>query len=100
MKVEEEQNLAPEVEPVTRNAGPNQLPTKHVSLAGLSILVLIALAILAYVIFSGINERAKASTALRHDTLQASVLTVEVTRPVRRAASEEVILPGSMQSFI
>ena len=100
MKVEEEQNLAPEVEPVTRNAGPNQLPTKHVSLVGLSILVLIALAILAYVIFSGINERAKASTALRHDTLQASVLTVEVTRPVRRAASEEVILPGSMQSFI
>ncbi len=67
---------------------------------GLGVVVLIACAVLAFVIFSGISERAKASTALRHDTLQSSVLPVEVIRPVRSAAASEVILPGSMQSFI
>lgn len=102
MKVEEEQNLGTPAEggPTAPNTDKNRLPTKRVSLVGLGVVVLIAGAVLAFVIFSGINERAKASTALRHDTLQNSVLTVEVTRPTRSAAAEEVILPGSMQSFI
>ncbi len=103
MKVEETQNLGTpaEANPVPNTASSEGRPrTKSVSLVGLGVLVLIVAAVLAFVIVSGISERAKASTALRRNTLQNSILDVAVTHPVRTAASDEVILPGSMQSFI
>ena len=102
MKVEEEPNRTLADPPRT---GPSadeaqRASSKNGSWIGLGVVVLIAAAILAFVIFSGVSERAKASTALKHETLQSSVLTVAVVRPVRSAAGEEIILPGSMQSFI
>jgi RND family efflux transporter MFP subunit len=102
MKVEEELKIStpPQGDVVTPSRPERHSSKKGVSLVGLGVVVLLATAVLAFFIFSGISERAKASTALRHDTLQNSILTVAVTRPVRTAAAEEVILPGSMQSFI
>lgn len=101
MKVEEANSTVADAPRPNPPAGEAQKPpAKGISLVGLGIVILIAGAILAFVVVSGISERAKASTALRHETLQGSVLTVAVTHPVRSAAGEEIILPGNMQSFI
>jgi RND family efflux transporter MFP subunit len=102
MKVEEEPNstLADRRRTDPPADEPQRASSKNASWIGLGVVALIAVAILAFVIFSGISDRAKASSALKHETLQSSVLTVAVTRPVRSAAGEEVILPGNMQAFI
>jgi RND family efflux transporter MFP subunit len=102
MKVEEEPNSTltdpRRTDPPTGE--PQRASSRSGSWIGLGIVVLIGAVVLAFVIFSGISERAKAGTALKTETLQSSVLTVAVTRPVRSAAGEEIILPGNMQSFI
>jgi multidrug efflux pump subunit AcrA (membrane-fusion protein) len=64
-------------------------------------LVLIAGAVgaLAFLIYSGINKRRQASTALAKSTEQAAVMTVSVVHPESGAPANELVLPGSTQAF-
>lgn len=47
----------------------------------------------------GIAGREKALTELAHETREAAVVSVAVTRPATGTASEEVSLPGNIQPF-
>jgi RND family efflux transporter MFP subunit len=66
---------------------------------GWLIVVLLAVCALGYTIYSGINTRVKASTALQSETLDAAIPTVSVVSPKTTAPAEEVVLPGSIQAF-
>ena len=73
---------------------------KGASVRGLLLVVLVAAAVLAYVIFTGVTARAHSSTALAHETLANSVPTVAVIQPKVTAGDNEILLPGNMQAFI
>lgn len=80
--------------PVVARQAPARAPR------GLLLLVLLAAVLLACVIFAGLTARARANTALQHDTLASSVPTVAVVHPTPTAGAEEVVLPGNMQAFL
>jgi RND family efflux transporter MFP subunit len=67
---------------------------------GLSIVLLAAALTLGYAIYMGVTSRAKASTALQHETLANSIPTVATVKPKVTEGAEEVVLPGNMQAFI
>src|SRR6267154_1768942 len=63
------------------------------------VLIVVAIAALAFVIYSGIKTRVEASTKLVKSTDQAAVLTVSVVHPETGAPGNELVLPGSAQAF-
>ncbi len=63
------------------------------------LLLAVAVAGLAFVIYSGIKTRVQASTTLVKSTDQAAVLTVSVVHPETGAPGNELVLPGSAQAF-
>lgn len=79
------------------------VPTRQASSRtsrGLLLAALIVAAVLACVIFAGLTARARANSALAHETLANSILSVAVVHPTPTAGAEEVVLPGNMQAFI
>ena len=60
----------------------------------------LALAVLAYLISSGLKARAAASEALAQATSEAAVATVNTVHPASAAAIQEIVLPGNMQAYI
>jgi RND family efflux transporter MFP subunit len=75
-------------------------PRSRAGLRGLAILLLAGALVLGVAISSGLISRAKAKSALEHQTLRDSVPTVAVVQPQVTSGAEEVILPGNMQAFI
>lgn len=67
---------------------------------GLLLAALVAVVVLACIIFAGLTARARANTALQHETLANAVPTVAVVHPTPTAGAEEIVLPGNMQAFI
>jgi RND family efflux transporter MFP subunit len=67
---------------------------------GLLAISLLGALVLAYVIYTGMMSRARASTALERESLANSVSTVAVIQPKMADGAEEVVLPGNMQAFI
>lgn len=70
------------------------------ALRSLFFVLAIAGAALGCAIFLGIASRARASTALAHETLEMSVPAVSTMHPKLTSGAEEVTLPGNMQAFI
>jgi RND family efflux transporter MFP subunit len=64
------------------------------------VLALVVLAVVAGVIYEGIRLRIRTATAVKQETLYLSVPTVSVAHPKLGSATNEVILPGSIQAFI
>lgn len=95
MTVEEQQTADKAVQP--ENEAPRTLGGAW---RGLLLVVLVGGVILAYLIFSGLTQRAHANTALEHETIANSVPTVAVVAPQMTPGEDEVILPGNMQAFI
>src|SRR6201996_5838538 len=60
----------------------------------------VAAAVLGVVIYSGIHQRAMATSNLRTVTERAAITTVNVVEPKSGAALEEIVLPGTTQAFI
>jgi len=58
-----------------------------------------ALALLAFVIYSGIHSRAVAEARLEQRTEQAAIPTVDVVFPHEGAPTQEIVLPGNTQAF-
>ncbi|HZS53980.1 MAG TPA: efflux RND transporter periplasmic adaptor subunit, partial [Bryobacteraceae bacterium] len=86
---------------VKDNAPAQPAPQRPVTAwRGLLILVVAATVVLSIAISSGLVARAKAKSALEHQTLRDSVPTVAVIHPQVTSGAEEVVLPGSMQPFI
>jgi multidrug efflux pump subunit AcrA (membrane-fusion protein) len=64
------------------------------------LLLAVAVAGLAFVIYSGIKTRVQARTTLVKSTDQAAILTVSVVHPETGAPGNELVLPGSAQAFM
>jgi RND family efflux transporter MFP subunit len=58
-----------------------------------------ALAVLGFVIYSGIHWRAVAESRLTRRTQEAAVPTVAVVFPREGAPTQEIVLPGNTQAF-
>jgi RND family efflux transporter MFP subunit len=56
--------------------------------------------VLAYMIFTGITARAKASESLDQETRTNAIPTVTAVHPKATAGAEEIAVPGNMQAFI
>ncbi|HEX4230252.1 MAG TPA: efflux RND transporter periplasmic adaptor subunit [Bryobacteraceae bacterium] len=92
MQVEEGQTL----EPTKNNAARPRQGRSWIS--GLLVL-LVASAILSYVIVTGLNSRARAESALARQTDQLAIPSVAVIHPRSSHELEEIALPGNMQAF-
>jgi RND family efflux transporter MFP subunit len=62
--------------------------------------LILVVAVVAAIVFSGIAPRLRARQALRAETQRAAAPPVAVIHPTRAAPSEEVVLPGNIQAFI
>ncbi len=58
-----------------------------------------ALALLALVIYSGVDSRAVAEARLEQRTDQAAIPTIDVVFPREGAPTQEIVLPGNTQAF-
>jgi RND family efflux transporter MFP subunit len=73
---------------------PRETGSKH----GVLIAVIV-LAIVAAVVIGGIVPRLRAKEALKKETYDLAVPTVNVARPRQGAPQMEIVLPGNMQAF-
>jgi RND family efflux transporter MFP subunit len=73
---------------------PRETGSKH----GVLIAVVV-LAIIASVVIGGIVPRLRAKEALKKETYDLAVPTVNVARPKQGAPQTEIVLPGNMQAF-
>ena len=62
--------------------------------------VLVVFAIVAIIVATGIIPRMRAQKVLREETARRAEPVVTVFHASRAAASEEVVLPGTMQAFV
>jgi len=88
-------HIAIPVEPALQK----RVPQGGQSAKRLVIIVALAL-VIAGVLFFGILSRRKAEENLRAVSVEMSVTPVSVVLPKRAAPAQEIILPGSIQSFI
>jgi RND family efflux transporter MFP subunit len=79
---------------------PDEPEQKGGKLKGLLFLLVLAAAVLAYFIVTGINSRAEAKSGLEKDALAMAIPTVTVIHPGSGADADEVVLPGNMQAFV
>jgi RND family efflux transporter MFP subunit len=63
------------------------------------LIAVIVLAIVAAVVIGGIVPRLRAKEALKKETYDLAVPTVNVARPKQGAPQMEIVLPGNMQAF-
>ncbi|HZQ25317.1 MAG TPA: efflux RND transporter periplasmic adaptor subunit [Terriglobales bacterium] len=97
MKVEEEDTV--ERPPVVTQERPViQQPPQHSRRNWL--VALLAFALIAGIVISGILPRVKARTALCKDTSEMAVPSVLIVHPKRTAASDEIVLPANVQPYI
>jgi RND family efflux transporter MFP subunit len=73
---------------------------RHGAPKGLLLVVFLAAVVLAYVIYTGVNSRARASTDLERSTNANAVPTVSVTHAKLATGVQEIQVPGNMQAFI
>jgi len=64
------------------------------------ILVLALLAVLALIVNRGIDERMKAASVVKQETLELAIPSVTVVHPKLGDSKQEIVLPGNLQSLI
>jgi len=72
-------------------------PSRH---RGALLLAVVALVLVAAVVYYGIHSRAVAESRLEQETSEAAIPTVAVVFPKEGAPTDEVVLPGVTQAFI
>ncbi|HEY3454615.1 MAG TPA: efflux RND transporter periplasmic adaptor subunit [Bryobacteraceae bacterium] len=89
-------------ETIEQNTGPAKAPAQPPAfpLRGLLLVGLLAALVGAYVIYTGLTSRARASSSLERATLANSIPTVATVHPQVTAGAEEIELPGNMQPFV
>jgi len=64
------------------------------------LVLIIAVAVVAILLVSGIVSRVRARTKLKAETAQVALTAVSVVSPKQTSPAEEIILPGNVQPFI
>jgi RND family efflux transporter MFP subunit len=82
--------------PETPVGAPARRPQKRRGVLAL----VITLAIVAAVVVGGIVPRRHARAALREETSELAIPSVQAVRPSRGAPQTEIVLPGNMQAFV
>lgn len=86
-----------------QTVGPEQKPKARISTPfGVVIVVVICVlaAAIAYDIFSGVESRVDAASALKQQSLESAIPTVSVIHPKSGGKAEEVVLPGNAQAYV
>jgi RND family efflux transporter MFP subunit len=96
MQVEQETNVETQV--ATRNL-PEQSPEQPSNPKKGWMIAVLAFAVVAVVVISGIVPRVRARNTLRAETNQLAVPAVIVAQPKKAAPGQEVILPANVQAF-
>ncbi len=65
-----------------------------------SLVLVVALVVIAALLVSGIWSRVRARATLKAETAQVALTAVSVVSPKQTAPTEELILPGNVQPFI
>src|SRR4051794_34787378 len=78
---------------------PKERPRSRSS-KGLLVFIALAALVMGYLIYAGINSRARASTDLQKATSENSLATVTVIHAKKAAGVQEIQVPGNMQAFI
>jgi len=74
---------------------PNPPSSKHGFL-----LLIVAIIVVIVVVIAGVVPRMRAKAALKTETDQSAVPTVDVIQPKPGAPHQEIVLPGNIQAFI
>jgi RND family efflux transporter MFP subunit len=64
------------------------------------LVIVLALGILGFGLYSGVRSRRVADTELKRATADAAVATVRVVSPTLTEPTQEILLPGTTQAFI
>jgi RND family efflux transporter MFP subunit len=95
--------MSPQTEDVKQTGGPspqlNDLGGKKHSYKRWLVLS-IAVIVIAALLASGIRSRVRAGAKLRTETSQVAITSVSIVAPKRTSPTQEIILPGNVQSFI
>jgi RND family efflux transporter MFP subunit len=87
-------------EPETPTPRPVAQPEKRPARARFFLQFFVVVVILATIVAFEIIPRMRANAALRAETADLAVPTVNVVHPQRGAAAQEVVLPGNIQAYI
>ena len=88
------------IEVHTLQAGQDgQPPRPEISSRKGTLLVAVAVAAIALLLYSGIHSRAAAESRLKQRTEDAAIPTVAVVFPQEGAPTQEIVLPGNTQAF-
>src|SRR5277367_5594212 len=98
MRFEKEEHL--QHAPTAHVVGLTMPPEKHISPGKLMVVVLVAIAIVAGVVYTGIRPRMNAMAALTSETNDLAAPTVALVKPQLGAPAQEIVLPGSIEAFI
>ncbi len=74
-------------------------PRPKINRGKVALMVVVPLAAIVLVIYSGIHSRAAAESRLKQRTEDAAIPTVSVVFPQRAAPTQEIVLPGNTQAF-
>jgi RND family efflux transporter MFP subunit len=99
-----EENVTNTPKPETSERKTPEAPTNGVAPAparhrGALLFAVIALAVVAAVVYSGIHSRAVGESQLKQRTDEAAIPTVRVVFPRQGAPTDEIVLPGITQAF-
>jgi RND family efflux transporter MFP subunit len=92
-QIEEKKELGRQVLP-SHDAGRKQHALRR------WLVLIIAVAVVAALLVSGIVSRVRAQKTLKAETAQVALTSVSVVSPKQTAPAEEIILPGNVQPFI
>jgi RND family efflux transporter MFP subunit len=88
-----------ETSPVNSPAAPREGAGSRRT-AKLVILVVIVTAVVAGVVFRGIQSRTRSASVVKQNTLDLAVPAVALIHPKPGALRDEIVLPGNIQAFI
>src|ERR1700689_2800353 len=83
----------------TKPALPPSRPPARPRTLRMVVLLLLAVLIVAGVVFWGINARIQTAAAVKETTRELAIPTVSVIHPKPGAMKDEVVLPGNIQAF-
>ncbi len=78
---------------------PRELPRRRSSRLRVAMLFILAVVVVAGVVFWGINARIQTAAAVKETTRELAIPDVSVIHPKAGAVKDEVILPGNVQAF-
>jgi RND family efflux transporter MFP subunit len=82
-----------------KQATPAEPPPRRSRTLRVTVLLILAVLIVAAVVFFGINARIQTAAAVKETTRELAIPAVSIIHPKPGAMKDEVVLPGNIQAF-